>query len=69
MAAYRCDSISEMFQLYYQCNYYASMTHVTAVEDTTKVRLPYPQEIFKDGLTCNGFIDDKFQRAKESSEY
>jgi Tubulin domain/Misato Segment II tubulin-like domain len=69
MAAYRCDSISEMFQLYYQCNYYASMTHVTAIEDSTKVKLPYPQEIFNDGLTCDGFIDDQSQRVEGTSKF
>uniref|UniRef100_T1GRN5 DML1/Misato tubulin domain-containing protein n=1 Tax=Megaselia scalaris TaxID=36166 RepID=T1GRN5_MEGSC len=30
MAAYRCDSVSEMFQLYFQCKNHASLAHVAA---------------------------------------
>ncbi|KAL9694925.1 hypothetical protein quinque_014210 [Culex quinquefasciatus] len=42
MAAYRCDSVSEMMQFYYQCQLHASMSHVTACRAPMEVRTPFP---------------------------
>lgn len=62
MAAYKCDSVSEMMQLYYQCNTYASLSHVTAVESPMKVKPPFPREFFDDRLASDGFAKE-FQSA------
>ncbi|XP_055604637.1 protein misato [Uranotaenia lowii] len=58
MAAYRCDTISEMVQLYYQCQFHASMAHVTACSTPMNVRLPFPVEIFDSRVGFDGFLSE-----------
>lgn len=56
MAAYKCGSISEMMQLFYQCNTYASLSHVSSIESRMKVKSPFPREFFDKRLAPNGFV-------------
>lgn len=56
MAAYKCTSISEMLQLYFQCNTYSSLSHVTAVQSPLRVQSPFPRELFDNRLAQNGFV-------------
>lgn len=58
MAAYRCDNISEMFQLYFQCKNHASLTHVAAMPTAFPTKLPYPSEMFNSKMTFDGFLGD-----------
>jgi hypothetical protein len=58
MAAYKCSSVSEMLQLYYQCSNYASLSHVTAVADPTKLKSPYPKEFFDERFAGSGFLKE-----------
>lgn len=67
MAAYKCSSVSEMMQLYYQCNTYASMSHVTAVESGMKVKTPFPKEFFDHRVAANGFVKE-FQSIEVEGE-
>ncbi|XP_060664041.1 protein misato [Drosophila nasuta] len=55
MAAYRCDSVSQMLQLYYQCVYHGSLSHATATTLPLKTQLPFPYEIFDANISSNGF--------------
>lgn len=56
MAAYKCGSVSEMIQLYYQCSCYNSFAHVTTVEQGMSIKTPYPREILSKQLARNGFL-------------
>ncbi|XP_055911240.1 protein misato [Eupeodes corollae] len=56
MAAYRCDSVSQMFQLYLQCQNHSSMAHVSALEDPMPVATPFPREMFDTCLNSKGFM-------------
>lgn len=58
MAAYRCDSVSEMLQLYLQCTNYASLAHVVALEKGMPIRKPFPRELFDDRLNRYGFLNE-----------
>lgn len=58
MAAYKCDSISEMLQFYFECNTNASKTHATAIENGMIIKKPYPFEIFDERLNSMGFLND-----------
>lgn len=58
MAAYKCTSVSEMIQLYYQCNTHGSLTHVTAVESRMKIQTPFPREFFDNRIAPNGFVKE-----------
>ncbi|CRL04367.1 CLUMA_CG017460, isoform A [Clunio marinus] len=58
MSAYKCTSISEMIQLYYQCNTYASLSNVAAIESRMKVKSPFPKEFFDDRIAVNGFMKE-----------
>ena len=58
MAAYKCSSTSEMMQLYYQCNYYASMANVTAIESRMKIKSPFPKEFFDHRIAASGFTKE-----------
>ncbi|KAH8396501.1 hypothetical protein KR222_011599 [Zaprionus bogoriensis] len=55
MAAYRCDSVSQMLQLYYQCAYHGSVTHAAATPLPLKTQLPFPYEVFEDSIGVDGF--------------
>lgn len=56
MAAYRCDSVSQMFQLYLQCQNHSSMSHVSALEEPMTVTTPFPREMFDKFLDSKGFM-------------
>ncbi len=58
MAAYQCNSVSEMLQLYLQCNNYASMAHVSNIDSGLTIRTPYPHEMFDQRVQTNGWIGD-----------
>ncbi|XP_001653622.2 protein misato [Aedes aegypti] len=58
MAAYRCDSVSEMVQFYYQCQLHASMSHVTACGAPMDLRTPYPNEVLQSRVGFDGFLHD-----------
>ncbi|XP_001862732.2 LOW QUALITY PROTEIN: protein misato [Culex quinquefasciatus] len=58
MAAYRCDSVSEMMQFYYQCQLHASMSHVTACRAPMEVRTPFPYELFDSRVGHDGFVTE-----------
>lgn len=58
MAAYKCGSISEMLQLYFQCNNYASMAHVAAIPAGMPIKIPFPDKIFDKRCNFDGFLND-----------
>lgn len=58
LPAYKCSSISEMLQLYFQCNLYSSLSNVSAIESAMKVESPFPREIFDSRLNMNGFVKE-----------
>lgn len=58
MAAYKCESVSEMLQLYFQCSNHASLAHVSALEAPHPVKIPYPMEMFDPRLNFEGFLGD-----------
>lgn len=58
MAAYKCASVSEMFQLYFQCANYASLAHVSAVKCGMTTRKPFPTKNFDDVVGTQGFLQD-----------
>ncbi|CAG9803543.1 unnamed protein product [Chironomus riparius] len=66
MAAYKCTSISEMLQLYFQCNTYASLSHVAAVGSPLQVKLPFPKEFFDSRIASNGFLRE-FQSEEKAN--
>lgn len=55
MAAYRCDSVAEMFQLYFQCSNYNSLSHVSALKRPMVTKKPFPMNIFDTRLNSKGF--------------
>lgn len=55
MAAYGCDSISHMLQLYYQCTYHGSVTNAAATPLPLKTQLPFPYEMFAAGISRDGY--------------
>lgn len=65
MAAYKCDSVSEMFQLYLQCANHASMAHVASVSMAMPTRLPFPNEMFAAEMTKFGFLSPTTKRQAE----
>lgn len=54
MAAYGCDSVSHMLQLYYQCSYHGSVTNAAATPLPLKTQLPFPYEVFGGGFGGSG---------------
>ncbi|XP_030568716.1 protein misato [Drosophila novamexicana] len=56
MSAYKCDSVSQMLQLYYQCAYHGSLTHAAATPLPLKTQLPFPYEIFETRVAPDGFM-------------
>ncbi|ALC49043.1 mst [Drosophila busckii] len=67
MAAYKCDSVSHMLQLYYQCNYHSSQTHASSTPLPLKTHLPFPYEIFNSSFASNGFklLDDEHRSVEQ----
>lgn len=58
MAAYQCTSVSEMFQLYFQCSNYNSMAHVAALKHGMPTMVPYPIKCFDRQLTSQGLYNE-----------
>lgn len=58
MAAYKCGSAKEMFELFFQCSMYASLTHVTSCAEGMPVKTPFPMEAFDERVGSYGFIND-----------
>lgn len=58
MAAYGCNSVAEMFQLYFQCSNYNSLAHVSALQSAMATRKPFPLELFDNRLNSNGFRNE-----------
>uniref|UniRef100_A0A336N0H6 CSON010014 protein n=1 Tax=Culicoides sonorensis TaxID=179676 RepID=A0A336N0H6_CULSO len=67
MAAYKCGSVSEMIQLYYQCSYHRSCAHVTTIEEPFKVKTPYPREFLSKNLNQHGFLTIESNHSKIES--
>lgn len=72
MAAYRCNSISDMFQLYFQCSNYNSLANVAALKSGMETKVPYPIECFDRQLKSNGYwnefkVDENDSRVKVTS--
>lgn len=58
MAAYKCNSVSEMMQLYFQCKNYASLAHVLSIEKGMRTKKPFPIECFDHRINKNGFFNE-----------
>ncbi|XP_055632490.1 protein misato [Toxorhynchites rutilus septentrionalis] len=65
MAAYRCNSVSEMFQFYYHCQLHASMSHVSACEAPMDIKTPFPAEMFSPRVSFDGFLSDFHTEPKQ----
>lgn len=65
MAAYRCDNVSEMFQLYFQCKNHASLAHVAAMPTAMATKLPFPHEMFDSKMNLDGFLADFDRKTNE----
>ncbi|XP_016967056.1 protein misato [Drosophila biarmipes] len=55
MAAYGCDSVSHMLQLYYQCSYHGSISNAASTPLPLKTQLPFPYEMFGGNISADGF--------------
>lgn len=58
MAAYKCGSVAEMLQLYFQCSNYASMAHVSSLQTGMTTRKPFPLERFDYRMNPKGFLNE-----------
>lgn len=58
MAAYRCNSVSEMFQLYFQCSNYSSLSHVAALQKGMPTKKPFPVDFFDNRFNAHGFLNE-----------
>lgn len=58
MAAYKCRSVAEMLQLYFQCSNYASLAHVSALQMGMITRKPFPLDQFDYRVNANGFLNE-----------
>lgn len=58
MAAYKCDSVAEMLQLYFQCSNYASLAHVSSLQTGMTTRKPFPLERFDYRMNNDGFFNE-----------
>lgn len=57
MAAYNCNTIQEMLNLYLSCNYFLSRNHITTITKGLPVNTPYPN-IFDKYVTTDGNINN-----------
>lgn len=64
--AYRCNSLKEMFDLYFQANNFLSATNVTVCEKALELKNPFPK-IFSDRLNKYGFVKNDIQQEKVES--
>ncbi|XP_055524214.1 protein misato [Wyeomyia smithii] len=58
MAAYRCNSVSEMLQFYYHCQLHASLSHVISCNAPMDLKVPFPVEIFDSRICFDGFLNE-----------
>lgn len=65
LPAYRCNSVKEMFELYFQASNFLSATNVTVCGKALELKTPYPQ-FFSDNLDKYGFV--KNDNSKERIE-
>lgn len=68
MAAYQCGSVAEMLQLYFQCNNYASMSHVSNIDSGLPIKIPFPYEMFDQRVQNNGWIGS-IERMEQKGVY
>lgn len=68
MAAYRCDSVAEMFQMYFQCSNYNSLSHVSALQSGMMTKKPFPMEIFDSRLNSKGFFNEFEMSVDETAQ-
>ncbi|KAJ8731844.1 hypothetical protein PYW08_014574 [Mythimna loreyi] len=64
--AYRCNSVKEMFELYFQANNFLSATNVTICEKPLEVKTPFPR-FFSNELNKYGFIRSDANQEKVES--
>ncbi|RVE52476.1 hypothetical protein evm_002870 [Chilo suppressalis] len=57
LPAYRCSSVKEMFELYFQASNFLSATNVTITENPLELKTPFPR-IFSENLNKYGLIKD-----------
>ncbi|XP_026751248.1 protein misato [Galleria mellonella] len=55
LPAYRCNTVKEMFQLYFQASNFLSATNMTVCEKPLELKVPFPN-FFSDNLNKYGFI-------------
>lgn len=55
LPAYRCNSVKEMFELYFQASNFLSATNVTVCENPLELKTPYPK-FFSDDLNKYGLV-------------
>lgn len=55
LPAYRCSSVKEMFELYFQANNFLSATNITVCEKPLELKTPFPK-IFSDKLDKYGYV-------------
>ncbi|CAG9784915.1 unnamed protein product [Diatraea saccharalis] len=55
LPAYRCSSVKEMFELYFQASNFLSATNVTVTESPLELKVPFPK-IFSENLNAYGFL-------------
>lgn len=58
LPAYRCNTVKEMFELYFQANNFLSATNVTICENPLKIKTPYPS-IFSQSINKHGLVSSK----------
>ncbi|CAD0198137.1 unnamed protein product [Chrysodeixis includens] len=64
--AYRCTSVKEMFELYFQANNFLSATNVTVCDKPLEVKTPFPK-FFGSELNKYGFVGSEGDSVKVES--
>lgn len=67
MAAYHCSSVSEMLQLYFQCNMHCSLSNVIAFDKGMPTKKPFPVGLFGDRYNAIGDRHE-FELAEEEKK-
>lgn len=66
LPAYRCNTVKEMFELYFQANNFLSATDVTVCANPLELKTPFPR-IFSDTFNKYGFVKDDNRQEKVES--
>ncbi|XP_030036783.2 protein misato [Manduca sexta] len=66
LPAYRCNSVKEMFELYFQANNFLSATNVTVCDKPLELKTPFPK-IFSENLNEYGFVSSDATQEKIKS--